>query len=483
MSELSTESSRGTNPPSTRRPGTPSLLTSDTSLALAEYVKQAKALPSTVARGCDEARTHEIEAPRASPSRVEGSAQGEGAQRGAAISDGDEKLLGPSAELDASFLASSNAHQGRAAGAIAWRVRAFRCLGICVLINVATYTLAALTSSPRALLLGAFLGALFGLAGCGYGLASFFRGFEVYPELPARQVVWSLVGSIMGLAAAVVGFGVALFSTLAFTRGRQVRRFGRALLPPVGAGDAWSRAVPGVPAGMIALGGEGEETRRALAAQWRENGRTEHASVAAFARHTLDLMALGAPPALVAAAQRDALDEIRHAELCFALARAIDGRNESPGAFPGAARSLALPRPRLLALGELAVDSLVDGALHEGASARIVAKLARRCEEPAVASILKSIAADEGRHSAHAWDVVRWCVAEGGEPVLRALAAAARALPRTVRSGLPAAARGGSWERWGIAGEALEADELARARADAVRRVEALASGLLRRAA
>jgi hypothetical protein len=233
--------------------------------------------------------------------------------------------------------------------------------------------------------------------------------------------------------------------------------------------------VPVAPVGAIAAGADAE-TRRSVAAQWRENARTEHASVAAFARHTLELLALGAPPALVAAAQRDALDEVRHAELCFALARAFDGREEGPGAFRAGARPGGAARPRALALAALAVDSLVDGALHEGASARLVAKLARRCEEPAVASVLKAIAADEGRHAAHAWDVVRWCAAEGGEPVVRALEAAAGALPRSVRSGLPAGARGGGWERWGIAGEALEAAELARARADVVRRVAALAA-------
>jgi len=185
-------------------------------------------------------------------------------------------------------------------------------------------------------------------------------------------------------------------------------------------------------------------------------------------------MALGAPPELVAGANRDALDEIRHAELCFGLARALDGRADGPGAFPVAAKARSLAVTRTMALAELAVDSLIDGALHEGVSARIVAKLARRCEDPAIGAMMKEIAADEGRHARHGWDVVKWCVAEGGEPVVKALAGAVRMLPPTMSSPMPAEARDGRWERFGLMGSTLEADEHRAARADVARRVNDL---------
>jgi hypothetical protein len=457
-------------------PGPEQASTTNTSLELADYVKRARSLPTPP------------DAAAPSPS-VEKQAYGVG--EGAALaqrpqsSAGDEYAPEPGGAADAN--PSPSAPEAPPVDVVAQvaagRLRAFRCLGLFAVANALGIGLTALTDIVLFVVVGVLVGFCFGLAGFWYGAAAFWRGLATYPKAPARDVILALGGSIASLAAALLGAFLALLSTMAFTRGRQIRRFGRVLLPPVGAGDAWSRATPGVPTGPLALEGADVESRRALAAQWCENGRTEHASVAAFARHTLDLIALGAPPSLVAAAQRDALDEIRHAELCFALARSIDGGDRSPGAFPQAARSVTLPKPRLMALSELAVDSLVDGALHEGASARIVAKLARRCEDPAIASILKEIAADEGRHSAHGWDVVRWCVAEGGEPVLRSLEAAARALPQTVHSELPEAARQGAWERWGIAGEALEADELSRARADLVRRVEALAAGVSRRAA
>jgi hypothetical protein len=281
-----------------------------------------------------------------------------------------------------------------------------------------------------------------------------------------------------------LGAFAALISTMTFTRGRQIRSAGKILLPPVEHGDAWTGTGLSFSGPVGVIDAADADTRRALAAQWRENGRTEHASVAAFARLTLDLMALGAPPDLVADANRDALDEIRHTELCFGLARALDGQSESPGAFPEAARARMLSRSRTLALAQLAVDSLVDGALHEGVSARIIAKLARRCEAPGIQAILKEIAADEGRHARHGWDVVRWCLAEGGESVAHALEGALRALPKTMSSPMPDEARDGRWERWGIMGEVLEAEEHAATRADLERRVgEALAASRSRQPA
>jgi hypothetical protein len=230
------------------------------------------------------------------------------------------------------------------------------------------------------------------------------------------------------------------------------------------------------------LDGHGSERSRG-GAQWRENGKTEHASVAAFARLTLDLIAVGAPPSLVAAAQQDGLDEIRHAELCFSLARGLDGAPEGPAPFPEAQRVNALPRSRPLALAKLAVDSLVDGALHEGVSARIIAKLARRAESPVVRHILKGIAADEGRHAAHGWTVLEWCLKEGGRPVASALLGALGVLPHEMHSSRPQPAEDGTWEAWGIHGHDLEAAEYAATLANLRARVQALVAASRARAA
>jgi hypothetical protein len=290
----------------------------------------------------------------------------------------------------------------------------------------------------------------------------------VHP-IPERTPVGTrnAIGAILGnFLMAGLGMYVAYFTTAGFSRGRQLRRYGRVLLPGLRSSSAWTTST------VVVDGLEGLPP--GVADQWRENGRTEHASVAAFARLTLDLMALGAPPNLIAAANEDALDEIRHTELCFSLACALDGTSVSPGPFPEAQRVTTLPRSRKLALAKLALDSLVDGALHEGVSARIIAKLARRCEVPAIFAALKEIAADEGRHSAHGWAVVEWCLDEGGRPVGEALLGAIHALPKQMNSHLPKAAAEGRWERWGIHGHVLEAVEYDAALASVIRRVQAM---------
>jgi hypothetical protein len=279
-------------------------------------------------------------------------------------------------------------------------------------------------------------------------------------------VLGNLIVTLASLFMAGLGAIGGLVATFGFSRGRQLRRHGRVLLPKVCAGEAWASSGLVVAGASLAPGG--------LAEQWRENGRTEHASVASFARLTLDLLALGAPPALVSAANQDALDEIRHAEACFALAYALDGKFESPGPFPEAQRAHTLPRGRSFALATLAVTSLVDGALHEGVSARIIAKLARRSDNPSIAGVLRGIAADEGRHAAHGWDVVEWCLDQGGVLVAQALAGALRVLPAQMRSNLPAPARAGAWECWGIHGEALETAEYEATRAHVILRARAL---------
>jgi hypothetical protein len=340
------------------------------------------------------------------------------------------------------------------------RLGSGRLLAISVALFLLTWTLTMATDS----VVVGIVGLLLAVAAAVWGVARGGRRLLGRGAMGAGAVGVTILFVLGNLLMAGFGSLIALLA-IGGGRGRQLRRFGRVLLPPVRAGGSWaaSELTVTVP----------DEARAALAAQWRENGRTEHASVAAFARLTLDLMALGAPPALIAGANRDSLDEIRHAGLCFSLARALDGSSQSPGAFPEPTRARTLPRLRALALAKLAVDSLIDGALHEGVSARIIARLARRCEEPATRAVLKELAADEGRHAAHGWQVVDWCLEEGGQKVAQALRGALRSVPTRMHSTLPAPARDGAWERWGIPGQALESEEYQAARTQLIRRIEA----------
>lgn len=349
----------------------------------------------------------------------------------------------------------------------AWRRHrgaALRCFGYAIATVVAAVVVGRVAAFPY-LLLGLFVAGVVAFVGVVQAIrAVVCLSLEPQPGRPGK-----VGGALLALGLNVfLGLGLlgAMLSLMAFSRGRQLRRFGRVLLPRLQRGTSWA----GVPTQVVVP----SEVRPALAAQWRENGRTEHASVAAFARLTLDLLALGAPPQLVASAQRDALDEIRHAEACFSLARALDGGTEGPGPFPEAQRARTLSGMRPVALAQLAVDSMIDGALHEGVSARILARLAKVCEEPATRAALLELARDEGRHAAHGWDVVRYCLEEGGRPVASALHGALRALPSQMRSAIPGPARDGAWERYGVHGEALEAEEFSKARVELTKRVQSL---------
>jgi hypothetical protein len=358
------------------------------------------------------------------------------------------------------------------------RLSTTACLAVSVVTFLITIVLANL-SAPRAVVtvFGTASLVLFALT----TLVALFRAVAGAIAL-ARPTRATAAGGVSGLVLDILGnlllaaFGmlIAFFATVGFSRGRQLRRLGRVLLPSLRQDSAWASCA-------MALDGQGAPAE--VADRWRENGKTEHASVAAFARLTLDLMALGAPPRLIAAANQDALDEIRHTELCFSLARAIDGKTVSPGPFPEAQRVATLPRARPLALAKLAVDSLIDGALHEGVSARIIAKLAPRAEVQGIRAALKEIAADEGRHAAHGWAVVDWCLDEGGSAVGAALLGALRVVPREMRSELPEPASDGGWERWGIHGHRLESEEYGAALAHLTERVHGRVARLASRAA
>jgi hypothetical protein len=130
----------------------------------------------------------------------------------------------------------------------------------------------------------------------------------------------------------------------------------------------------------------------------------EHASVAAFARFTLELLALGAPAGLVEASNRAADDELAHAEICFALASRFSGAPLGPG--PLDIRG-ALTTPTL----EGVLESVVrEGCVGETAAALVAAEGVAHADDPEVSRALERIAEDETRHAVLAWRFVRWAL-------------------------------------------------------------------------
>lgn len=149
--------------------------------------------------------------------------------------------------------------------------------------------------------------------------------------------------------------------------------------------------------------------RDKLAAAWLADGLDEHAAVAAFARFTLQLLSLGAPPELLRGAHRASLDEVTHAEMCFDLASTYAGRPlgagplDTTGALAEASRRVAV------------VDAIREGCVGETINAMVLLAAAERCEDAAVTNVLQRIAADEMRHAGLAWRFVRWAIQDHDE--------------------------------------------------------------------
>jgi hypothetical protein len=129
-----------------------------------------------------------------------------------------------------------------------------------------------------------------------------------------------------------------------------------------------------------------------------EAARLEAASVHAFRVLGRELAAHGAPARLVAAARRAQGDEIRHARLTRALARAHHAR-------PAPVR-VAATAPR--SLEDIAVENAVEGCVRETFAALLATWQARAAADPEVRRVMAAIAPDEIRHAELAWAVDAW---------------------------------------------------------------------------
>lgn len=153
-----------------------------------------------------------------------------------------------------------------------------------------------------------------------------------------------------------------------------------------------------------------------VAQAWIAAASGEHASVAAFARLSMELMAHGAPMDLLRDAHGAALDEVEHTELCLSVARRMGAVGARMGVFPFQA-----PVRPARSLVDIAVDAVREGCLVETLGAHVAAVAAEACEDADLADLLRVIAEDEARHAVLSWRVVAWAMSAGGEEVRRAV--------------------------------------------------------------
>jgi hypothetical protein len=173
-------------------------------------------------------------------------------------------------------------------------------------------------------------------------------------------------------------------------------------------------------------------TARLLAATWLKDALEEHASIAAFARFSMLLLAVSAPPDLVMRSQRASLDEIRHARACFALAERHGGVAQGPS-------SLAVHDAMgEMSLADIAALTAEEGCVGETLGAALAAEQLAVATDPATIGVLLRIAADEARHAELAWRFVKWAAMTGGDEVERAIV---RGVERAVAGTLAAELR------------------------------------------
>jgi hypothetical protein len=149
--------------------------------------------------------------------------------------------------------------------------------------------------------------------------------------------------------------------------------------------------------------------RARLGEEWTKIGLMEHASIAAFARFTLQLMSLRAPADLIERSNAAQRDETLHAKLAFGIASAYTGRDIGPGPLDirGALEAGSLQ--------EIVVNVIREGCIGETVAAVEAAEALEHAVDPAVRDALARVAHDELTHADLAWRFVRWALDQGGE--------------------------------------------------------------------
>lgn len=167
------------------------------------------------------------------------------------------------------------------------------------------------------------------------------------------------------------------------------------------------------------------DERAEQAAHWARLGQMEHASIAAFARFSLQLLMLGSPPELVEACTQALADETRHARLCFQLASQYAGHGIAPGVLD---IERSLEASSLVDIVDLVIT---EGCVGETNAALEALAAAQAATDPVVANVYAQVAEDEQRHAALAFRFLRWALAQADAEVRPRIQQALLALPST----------------------------------------------------
>jgi hypothetical protein len=165
--------------------------------------------------------------------------------------------------------------------------------------------------------------------------------------------------------------------------------------------------------------------RALLAEHWTRMGQMEHASIAAFARFSLQLLALGAPPELVEGCTAALADETAHTQLCFGIASVYAGHAVGPGPLDVSGNLLPTS---LVDIVELVI---AEGCFGETSAALEALQAAETASDPVIAAAYQRIATDEQRHAELAFRFVRWALERAPREVASCVRRAIVAPPST----------------------------------------------------
>jgi hypothetical protein len=154
--------------------------------------------------------------------------------------------------------------------------------------------------------------------------------------------------------------------------------------------------------------------RHAAGEFYRTIALMEHASIAAFHHFALELLSFGAPSHLLEQTQTAISDEIRHAKTAFSLASDLLGESISP-----AQMNLEIDLAKDLCT--LAERVAREAAINETLAVIIASHQLTTVKDPAIFAYLSEVIRDETRHAELAWETLRWCIEQGGDPVRETL--------------------------------------------------------------
>jgi len=175
----------------------------------------------------------------------------------------------------------------------------------------------------------------------------------------------------------------------------------------------------------------GSRAPTSKAAAWvADVARLEAEAVFAFAQLHRELVALDAPPRLLAQVKRAIADEVRHARDTSALTVALGG--EAP-------RVVAAEIP-LRSVAAIAFDNVVEGCVRETWGALVASVQAQRAKTPALRALFAQIAADETAHAGLAIELHDWLRTRAGAPTDQELEGARREATASLRREVEAAA-------------------------------------------